>query len=220
MMKPFIAPVNSQRMFDLVQTNIEEAAIAVYFILRNNLVVDKLETAREIMKQLREKSMIMTLQGLSLQANGSLNGGGLARKGAMPSKLMENDTKAKIESKRQTQLLDQSEFMAKISENNTKYVEVQKKLSKYNSQLITLRSEIKSIPESLEKLQRDVGYLEDSISDRRSKITGMEEGLVQIMKVEYKQANEMIELITPKLKELKKEYVIDEKEQQVLTEKI
>lgn len=81
MNQPFTAPARSQRLFDLCKFQFEKAKLGFFFALNNSLVCNSIGDAKNINNSSQQKFKILTLEGVTLHPNGSLQGGGQAKTG-------------------------------------------------------------------------------------------------------------------------------------------
>uniref|UniRef100_A0A7E4UL16 Structural maintenance of chromosomes protein n=1 Tax=Panagrellus redivivus TaxID=6233 RepID=A0A7E4UL16_PANRE len=76
-MQPIKTPENTPRLFDLVQTNDENARLAFYFALRDTLITDNIANANRISTLWPQRNFrVVTLDGNVKDVGGTLTGGG------------------------------------------------------------------------------------------------------------------------------------------------
>lgn len=81
--RPFQAPPNSVRVFDLVKKRDEAAELAFYYVLKDVVVTKDLDTAQQVNTHNGGHYMVVTLQGYMISAEGTMSGGGRPRTGAV-----------------------------------------------------------------------------------------------------------------------------------------
>lgn len=172
--KPFTAPPQSKRLFDLCSFQFEKAKVAFFFALSNSLVCDKIETARQINNRIPpgQKVKILILDGSILHPNGSIQGGGNAKTGMVNTgEVVQYDNKKmadeyRAELKKSNQL---SEAMAMAD----------KDFSKLKSQEADVANKKRAIPQMIHnnkrtieekefELRRKVGLKNQKIQDMQS----------------------------------------------------
>ena len=96
--KPFQAPPNSHRLFDLVQSKDQKFLNAFYFALKDTLVANDIKIASEIAFKNNQgkKHRVVTIKGEMIEATGVMSGGGRPKSGLMSNKIIEEFTEEQI----------------------------------------------------------------------------------------------------------------------------
>ena len=80
MQRPFKAPANSERLFDLIKFKDENFRMAFYFALRDTLVCKDIDTATSIAYG-TVRYRVVTLRGELIDTSGTMSGGGKPKRG-------------------------------------------------------------------------------------------------------------------------------------------
>ena len=86
MKRPFTAPKDSVRLFDLIKFKNDEFKIAFYFALKDTLVCQDIDTA-SIIAYGTPRFRVVTIDGKIIELAGTMSGGGKVKRGGMSSKI-------------------------------------------------------------------------------------------------------------------------------------
>ena len=106
--KPFQAPPNSHRLFDLVQSKDQKFLNAFYFALKDTLVANDIKIASDIAfknapgEHHGRRHRVVTLRGEIIEASGVMSGGGRPPRGLMSNKIIEEFSEEDIRRVTQT----------------------------------------------------------------------------------------------------------------------
>ena len=95
--KPFEAPKNTQRLFDLIAVLEPRFRAAFYFGLRNTIVCKDLNTAHAIAFNQQIRHRVVTFEGALIESSGTLSGGGKPKSGGMQASKVEEFTQQQVQ---------------------------------------------------------------------------------------------------------------------------
>ena len=95
MEKPFTAPQESKRIFDLIQIQDEKFNTAFYFALKDTLVCEGIDLATRIAYG-ETRHRVVTLKGELIEKSGTMSGGGKPRTGGMSSAIVQEFSEEQI----------------------------------------------------------------------------------------------------------------------------
>ena len=87
--QPFVAPKNSDRLYDLIQPKEDKFKDAFYFALKNTLLCREINVATHTAYNLERRHRVVTLGGELIELSGTMAGGGKPRRGGMAAKLVD-----------------------------------------------------------------------------------------------------------------------------------
>lgn len=157
MNKPFTAPPDSKRLFDLVETNSEEVRLVYYNILQDTLVCRDIETAQRIAyggNQENRRYRVVTLEGFIINPDGSMSGGGRPKRGMVGSKIKQgghhSSDDMQLPKENLQELLKQKENLRNSIETLTKeYHTLKQECSK-------LDGELRRAPQMLRSVEQEI----------------------------------------------------------------
>jgi len=189
MQRPFRAPANSERLFDLIHFKDENLRMAFYFVLRDTLVCRDIDTATNIAYG-TVRHRVVTLKGELIDTSGTMSGGGKPKRGGMGAKLKEeasddqinqlveksHSINRKIEDLRRTRAETEKAMNVVIYDETQAKQERQKVLmdTDFNSQQL---KEAKQKLEELNRILKNKANDEKAQKDLEKKIIQLDEEL-------------------------------------------
>jgi structural maintenance of chromosome 4 len=151
MNKPFTAPANSQRLFDLVNCPDENVKLAFYQILEDTLVCRDLDTSQKVAYGNVDgrRYRVVTEDGFLINLNGTMAGGGRPKQGLVSFKLKtaKMDVEENFEgliTKKENLINQQNKIQKDLLEVKSKILGFQKDRTNIPLQIAKLGEELKS----------------------------------------------------------------------------
>lgn len=166
-------PSGSNRLFDLVHADSEEARLAFYHALSDTLVCEDLETASALAFNGKKRWRVVTTSGALFESSGTISGGGnhKASGGMRVSKQGKGTSFSNSNSNSQIQ--DVSALKADLERMNAELKIVREELSRTESHASQLRS-------SVMKLSRENESLRSSIESSAPAMSALESTLEEL----------------------------------------
>ena len=167
--RPFQTPAGSQRLFDLCKYSNEQAKIGFFFVLNNTLVCQNLDKAREINNSQREKFRIVTMDGFTLLPNGSIQGGGQPKRGAVNTGILQQQSQANNQSSFDYYQLE----VKKLGQMEEAIKNAVHDLGKLQQEFKELVQKKNLLPAMISNTEREIPKLTDILIMKRKKLQDM-----------------------------------------------
>ena len=203
--KSYQCPEGTQRLFDLVKCDDKRLQIAFYFALRDTLVTSTIEIATKVGYG-QNRHRVVTLDGVIVEINGAMVGGGKPRRGGMGNVAMKSNNEI---DENQLKKLNE-DYVKCINEYNQMKNEYNICEQEYQRILRDLR-EIENVGIKLEadinKLNQGMKEVNDSIKNQNEQNNKSNSDIKQIerIKTENKKLNEENNKLNEETKELRKD---------------
>uniref|UniRef100_A0A0N5A5C9 Structural maintenance of chromosomes protein n=1 Tax=Parastrongyloides trichosuri TaxID=131310 RepID=A0A0N5A5C9_PARTI len=144
---PIKVPENSQRLFDLVQCDDNDIRCAFYFALRDTLVCDDINTARNVGLGGKTRWRTVSLKGEIVEVSGVMTGGGSKLEGGKMGK------KALVTSSSENEEGAFEIIKKQLDETEIKFNKLEKDIGELNVKISNLRKEIDTLTEKDSKFK-------------------------------------------------------------------
>lgn len=179
--KPFTAPKNSQRVFDLIRISKNEYTPAFYFSLKNTLVVDDIRTANNIAYS-QQRHRVVTMQGGIIEVSGAMSGGGQPKRGLINTK--ENKNKDSMSEQELNEIVKQyDKVRQKLEEMIQHKTFVEKKMEKVDQDFLKVENTLSTLDSEIgfyQKQQLDLAKQKQALINEKKNFSRDTEKLKEL----------------------------------------
>lgn len=168
--RTFQAPEHSTRLFDLIQPEKPEYAVAFYYALHDTLVTKELDTATKIAYSSKQTKRIVTEGGALIESSGAMSGGG--------SRVLSGFMKT-LDNKKQKESVMSSKDIEALEKQVTKLekslVEIRIQKESLHNDIEEHQIRVESFKLTIQKLQIDITNSETQSKQLKQRIPELKE---------------------------------------------